>query len=144
MAKWIPGTEAVTVERCQAFDVRKFGFEDGRIGQRAGEKFDFWRKDCAGLGVALDRKVYDEGYAEGLSQYCSCQNGFMAGVKDEFAEFKLQYLMCKSPQYKKFISGHEKGLTHIKNPELSKKINDVKTEYDEPKIQALAQSICPQ
>lgn len=138
----ITGLEPVTQERCQAKDVRQMGFDDGKTGQRIGERFEFWVKDCAGVGVRLDRKAYDDGYAEGLSSYCSCENGFLAGVKDEYTEFKLQYLMCKKPLFQQFLSGHEFGKLQIKNEELSKKVGPFKTEFNEPAILALAKTTC--
>ena len=142
MSKILPIGEPVTEERCKAFDLKQMGFADGSIGQRQGEKYEFWRKDCAAFRVTLDREAYDQGYQEGLSQYCSCENGFVAGVKEEFKGLKGQYVMCQSANYKRYVEGHNKGQAQASNQHLAKKINYLKIEYNEPAIQAMATASC--
>lgn len=142
VAKIIPIGEPVTTERCQALDMKKMGFDDGKIGQRSGDKFEFWVKDCAAVRVTLNRAAYDEGYSEGLKFYCSCENGFDSGVREEIAEIKTQRVMCAGKQLKEFLAGHEKGSLQSKNEELVKKAGQFKWEYNDPNIQAMAKASC--
>lgn len=144
VARILPIGEPVTAERCQGFDAKTMGVDDGKTGQRQGEKFEFWHKDCAIVGVKLDRSRYDEGYLEGLADYCSCEQGFVAGIKEEFTQLKGQYQMCRKSEYKNFMGGHEKGKLQVTNQDLVKKINHLKTDYNEPAILSQAKASCSQ
>lgn len=142
VSKILPIGEPVTKERCEQIDVKALGFKDAKNGQRPGDKFDFWKKDCAAFGVTLDRALYDQGYQEGMAYYCSCENGFVAGVKEEIAEFKKQFMLCSKADYKHFISGHQMGKKHSKDENLVKKTGLYKKEYNEDAIVDAAKAHC--
>lgn len=108
-----PGFEPVTRERCEALDMRAIGEADGKNAQRAGDKFDYWKKDCRNVGVNLDRALYDEGYARGLEQYCSCEEGFISGAKEEFEELRGQFQSCGKAMYKEFVRGRDLGKKEV-------------------------------
>ncbi|PWU12813.1 MAG: hypothetical protein C5B49_15755 [Bdellovibrio sp.] len=142
MAKIIPIGQPVTRERCEQIDLKRMGLQDGREGQRSGDKFEFWVKDCASFGVRFDRSLYDAGYEEGLRFYCSCGNGFLAGVKDELAEARGQYLLCDRNQFTEFLNGHKEGLNFKADPVLVKKKDQFTNLYDEKAIFAKAGMFC--
>lgn len=104
-----PGFAPVTRERCEALDLRAIGETDGKNAQRAGDKYDYWKKDCGTFGVTLDRAAYDEGYAQGLARYCSCEEGYISGMKEEFEELRGQFQSCGKQLYKEFLRGRELG-----------------------------------
>lgn len=119
----------VTADRCRSMDLEKMGYDDGKLGQRQGEKYEFWVKDCRATGAPFDRAVYDKGYAEGIKYYCSCEAGFASGVRDEYTEIKGQYFTCPRKDYNVFLRGHEAGKKYKEDPTMVKKINHYKNEY---------------
>lgn len=119
MAKIIPIGEPVTAVRCQNLDARKLGFEDGRVGNRSGERFEFWAKDCAAFSVRLSRELYKAGYNDGLKIYCSCETGFTAGAQGEFTALKAQFLMCSKAEHANFVRGVELGKAHLGKAEVA-------------------------
>ena len=142
MAKIIPIGEPVTKERCEKLDMHQMGFTDGELGQRIGDKYEFWTKDCRSMGVVLNREVYNKGYDEGLHFYCSCQKGFSSGVHGEVIELKGQYLACTKAEYQEFSRGHELGKKYTEDTAMTKKINVNKTDYFEDVILAKAKTEC--
>ena len=139
--QFVPG-EPVTAERCQKMDVQQLGFKDGERGQRQGDKFEFWMKDCRGVGATLDRGLYNQGYADGLKIYCSCEQGFVAGVHDEFTEMRGQYYTCTKPEYAVFLKGHAAGKKYVQDPTLTKKEGPFKTTYFDELILIKAKDEC--
>lgn len=142
VAKILPIGEPVTVERCKALDMKKIGYEDAVAGNRNGDKYEFWLKDCASLGARPDRAIYDAGYSDGLAVYCSCEIGFQAGVKEEYTELKKQYMMCTKKEFTRFQEGHKLGLPHAKDEKLVKKTGPFNFSYDETEIEKLAKTSC--
>jgi hypothetical protein len=142
--QWIPGVEPVTAERCEKLDLKGMGYKDGEIGQRPGDRYDFWMKDCRSVGVRLNRDLYDEGFAEGLKVYCSCEKGFNAGVRDEFTEMQGQYYSCVKKEFAVFLQGHAAGKKYSQDPRFMKKDGPYKTTYFDEPIQAKAKEECDQ
>lgn len=95
--------------------MKAMGEQDGRVGNRPGEKLDFWKRDCGPFGVEFNRPLYDEGYNNGLKTYCSCEEGFMVGVRGQFEELKGQFLACPKAMYKTFIAGRDLGTKEFPN-----------------------------
>lgn len=132
----------VTKERCEAIDIKDYGFKDGSEARRPRERFESWVADCRAFGVRLNPELYDQGYQQGLAQYCSCENGFKAGVKNQFTEIKGQYFMCSRAAYERFIRGHEAGLEFKNDPRFVNVISSIKVEYFEAKIDQQAVTSC--
>lgn len=112
--------DSVTAERCQKLDMKALGFENGKLGQRKGDRFEFWVKDCEARGIALDRALYDQGYDEGNLVYCSCENGYVSGARGEFEELKGQFGACTKARYEAFKAGRalgDKKYGHLKFPQ---------------------------
>ncbi|MBX3019046.1 MAG: DUF2799 domain-containing protein [Bdellovibrionaceae bacterium] len=142
VAKILPFGEPVTKERCEAFSVHDFGVKDGAEARKRGERFESWQGDCRAFGVKFDRAEYERGYDEGLANYCSCEKGFTVGVKGGFAELRGQYFMCESKQYAHFHRGFAEGKKLDKDETLVRKVNEIKTEYDEKLILERATFVC--
>lgn len=143
VSKFLGFGAPVTKERCEAMDLRKMGYEDGKTGQRAGEKFDFWVKDCRALGAKFDRAEYDQGYAEGMKYYCSCPHGFLAGVRGEYTEIKGQFFNCPRREYWSFERGHAAGKKYEKDMTLMEKEGPYKMKYFEDRIAEKSAAECP-
>lgn len=99
----------LSAERCRSLNLYQIGFYDGENGQRSRDKFDFWFKDCRTVGVVLDAKIYDEGYALGLEKFCSCQSGIRSAMNKEILELKSQYFMCGKEDFAQFSRGFGLG-----------------------------------
>lgn len=141
VAKIFPVGEPVTAERCQALDLKDLGYKDGSEGQRSGPRFDFWSPDCRAFGVKLDRALYEGGYADGITNYCSCEKGFAAGVRNELNEFRGQYYICKRVDYARFIKGHAAGLD-FKSDAAYVNVKGVHSFYNDEAITQKGQAIC--
>ena len=139
--KIVPG-EPITKERCEKIDTHQLGYRDGSEGQRNGDKYEFWYKNCAALGVKLDKPKYDEGYKEGLATYCSCEEGFASGVRDTIGELRGQMYMCDKPERDRYYKGHAEGKNHIKDEALSKPKTQFEREYFDDKIKEQAGVFC--
>lgn len=134
--------EPVTKERCQQLDVRQIGYRDGEQGQRRGNKYDFWLKDCRSIGATLNRDLYNQGYDEGVKLYCSCEKGFGSGVREQFTEMQGQYYTCTRKEYEIFLKGHEAGKKYAKDPTMSKKDGPHKYVYFDEFILPKAKEEC--
>lgn len=143
VAEILPIGQPVTAERCRALNMSEFGLKDGREGRRQGDRYDFWVQDCKAFGVKLDRSLYDEGFKEGIAEYCSCEKGFTAGVKSEFAELRGQYYICSKSDYGDFLRGHQAGSDYNEDSRFMKRISEVKVEYNDEAISAKAAEMCP-
>ncbi len=118
------------------------GLKDGQEGQRLGQRWDFWKKDCAALGVSWDRQRYNDGYVAGLGEFCSCEKGFDSGIREEYIETKAQFYTCQKDQFISFSRGHGLAKPFVDNPSLSKKINPYKIDYLQDAIAAKAKESC--
>lgn len=144
VAQFIGVGAPVSKERCESLDLNKMGFADGELGQKNGDKFSFWEKDCRQVGLKLDRDAYDKGYADGLLVYCGCESGFKSGVHDEVLGFKGQYFMCSKAQFKFFEDAHVEGAKLKDDATLVQKGPAYQINYQEELIQAKASAFCSQ
>lgn len=142
VASFLGVGEPVSKERCEKLDMHQMGFDDGKLGQRKGDKYDFWVKDCRQADIKLDKSVYDQGYQEGLQVYCGCENGYLTGVKDQYLELKGQYYNCDKEKYKAFISAYEEGKKQKENPEWVVKGPKFEVSYKEELILEAAKKVC--
>lgn len=144
VAQFIGVGAPVSKERCESLDLNKMGFLDGEQGQKNGDKFSFWEKDCRQVGLKLDHEAYDKGYSEGLLVYCGCESGFKSGVHDEVLGFKGQYFMCSKSQFNFFETAHAEGTKLKDDVTLVQKGPANQITYQEELIQAKAATFCSQ
>ena len=67
-------------DECRNADWRLIGYEDGSKG-RLSDYLGNHRKACAEYDVTPDMEAYLQGRAEGLTQYCRPQNGYLLGKR---------------------------------------------------------------
>ena len=75
----ITGCASMSEEECLTADWYTIGYEDGSRGYTA-DQIGNRRQACAKHGVAPDFRVYQDGRAEGLKEYCQPQRGFNVGA----------------------------------------------------------------
>lgn len=74
----LSGCAGMNENECVMADWRTIGFEDGTAG-RSQSRIGEYRQDCADHGVTPNLAQYQDGYAEGLRNYCTESNGFAQG-----------------------------------------------------------------
>ncbi len=103
----LPG-KILSRQDCQQLDMKNLGYKDGLEASRAGQSYEKWAWSCKHFRVSMDRASYDEGYQQGLSVYCSCESGFVSGVRRETPELKGQFFVCGAKK-DLFFWAHEQG-----------------------------------
>ena len=76
------GCASMDKDECRTADWRAIGLEDGAAG-RALERLGDHRKACAKHGVTPDTDRYIAGRTEGLTTYCTPDNGYRVGRAGE-------------------------------------------------------------
>ena len=75
----LTGCATLNKEQCLRGDWRGVGWTDGMNGEPA-VRIEQHREACAEYGVRPDQKLYMDGRAEGLRQYCELDNAFQTGL----------------------------------------------------------------
>lgn len=85
---------------CAGADWYTLGFEDGRKGAST-DQLASYRQQCGPFGITPNAGAYAQGRSEGLTLYCTADNGFRVGRNGEDyhgvcppeleAEFKRRY-----------------------------------------------------
>ena len=73
------GCSSMSENECVTGDWYAIGYEDGSRGYTA-DQLGVRRRACAKHGVAPDFRIYQQGRAEGLQEFCQPQRGFNVGV----------------------------------------------------------------
>ena len=83
--RWVPvfcalasGCAGLSQSECLAGDWYGVGFADGARGVQRSQLLKH-QKACGRHGVVPDSVVYEEGWAEGVLQFCTPENGFEQG-----------------------------------------------------------------
>jgi len=98
------GCASVSKEDCLLTDWYEIGRQDGRQG-RPRTAFQGRAKACLEHGINADRQAYYSGHDQGLTYYCSEQNGFELGQKG------LAYnAVCPLRLEPNFRAGYNKGM----------------------------------
>jgi hypothetical protein len=74
------GCATLNKEECLRGDWRDVGYKDGVSGEPA-DRYAKHREACADHGVQPDERLYMNGRAEGLREYCQIDNAFQTGLK---------------------------------------------------------------
>jgi len=91
---------------CTSADWRMIGFEDGTAGRnqaRIGE----YRKDCAEHGVTPNLALYQQGYSEGVRNFCTESNGFNYGRRGG-----SYHGICPDDMKTDFLAAYSLGREH--------------------------------
>lgn len=76
----LAGCATLNKEACLSGDWRDLGMKDGVNGESAA-RIEKHRKACAEYGIRPDERLYMDGRAEGLREYCQIENAFQSGLK---------------------------------------------------------------
>jgi len=75
---WVSGCATLSEDECLAGNWRSIGFEDGAQGQ-APDRVGEHRSACERHGITPNFELWRLGYDEGLTRYCTRDNGFRVG-----------------------------------------------------------------
>lgn len=78
----LAGCATLSREQCLHGDWYGIGLADGQMGQPAS-RIDQHASACAQYGVGPDSKLYMEGRAQGLLDYCRYDNAFATGLRGQ-------------------------------------------------------------
>lgn len=88
---------------CQATDWRNYGYNDGLLGVPAADRAERFA-DCAELGHPADIAAYNAARADGLSEYCTVQNGYAIGYSG-----RSYRGVCPPHLSQGFAQGYDRG-----------------------------------
>lgn len=116
------GCASMSKEQCLTANWLDQGFQDGRNGQTLTRLEDH-RKACEKVGVIPDRSLYLEGRDQGITHYCTAENGLRQGRNGK------PYLnSCPAHLQHEFLIAYEQG-RELYNAE--KRVNDLDYEVSE-------------
>ena len=76
----LTGCAGMNKSECLTADWQMIGFEDGSVGKPQSNISEY-RKACADHGITPSLAQYQQGYAEGVRNYCTQSNGFDQGKR---------------------------------------------------------------
>lgn len=77
----LSGCATLNLEQCLRGDWYGIGLADGRDGLPAPDRLDRHMQACARHGVRVDVRLYHQGHAQGLLDYCRIDNAFDTGLR---------------------------------------------------------------
>ena len=72
------GCAVMSESQCRNADWYLVGEQDGRAGETPARLSKYY-ETCAEYGITPDRDEYTAGYEQGLTYYCTAQNGYQQG-----------------------------------------------------------------
>jgi len=73
---------AISKKDCLADDWQTKGYKDGQQGKSA-DVIGSYAKTCAKHGITPDAEAYSDGFAVGIVEYCTPENGFREGEDND-------------------------------------------------------------
>jgi len=79
----LSGCATLSLEQCRYGDWYGIGLADGRAGLPAAGRLERHIQACARHGVRIDDRLYLQGHAQGLMDYCRIDNAFDTGLRGQ-------------------------------------------------------------
>jgi hypothetical protein len=116
------GCATLSQEACLEGDWFRIGYEDGFKGYQSSRIVDHV-KACREYNIAPDKSDYQKGWDDGVTNYCTKENGYEIGE-----DVDTYRNVCPSHLEKEFLQGYLLGLdaaeTEI-NQDISKKNREI-------------------
>lgn len=100
---FLSGCAAMNEQECQTASWYDIGLEDGSAG-RPMTNLSAYRQACAKHGVTADAGQYNQGYNEGVINFCTPQKGYNLGRNGQ-----QYYGVCPAPLERPFVSAYQEG-----------------------------------
>lgn len=138
----ISGCATMSKEECKVANWKNVGFNDGASGEAV--LLADHAESCAKTGITPNRTLYMQGYVEGEKNYCTYDNGLIAGEENKYigdvckkpglkAPFNDGYLQGK----KRYAKKQEINLKREELGQLDKRANDIKSGKEKGGMAAL-------
>lgn len=97
------GCATLNESECRSADWSQLGARDGGLGY-SRDRLQDHRKACSEFGLAADDAAWSEGYAAGLADYCTADNGYRVGRQGgHYAN------VCPAQAERRFVPAYELG-----------------------------------
>lgn len=100
----LSGCATLSETECASGNWQQIGYKDGKSG-RDSDYIIKHESACIEYGVQLDRVAYEAGRQQGLTRYCTADNGFSRGSRGSSPN-----LSCSSQQFPVYFDGYSQGL----------------------------------
>ena len=100
----LSGCATLSETECVSGNWEQVGYQDGKSG-RDSDYILRHESACIEYGVQLDRVAYEAGRQQGLTRYCTADNGFSRGSRGSSPN-----LSCSSQQFPVYFDGYNQGL----------------------------------
>ncbi len=100
----LSGCSTMSLEQCVAINWHGLGYQDGKAG--LAQYIGRHGRDCKSYGIQPQYQLYDDGYHEGLSVYCSPGRGFTEGQAGRSYNH-----VCPDALEPAFLAEYQKGLS---------------------------------
>lgn len=100
---FLSGCATMNKSECQVANWEIIGMEDGAAG-KVNSNIGKHRQACAEHGIAPNLEQYQKGYQQGISQFCTYDNGFQQGSSG-----RRNNGVCTGNLKQAFSQGYNKG-----------------------------------
>ena len=97
------GKPTVSENQCKAGDWQSIGFRDGASGY-ASTRILNHQEACGEFGIVPERGSYLSGWQDGVTTYCTADNGFQLGLRG-----RALNTVCSQDLREPFASAHADG-----------------------------------
>jgi hypothetical protein len=75
----LAGCETMSAEQCAVADWRALGYQDGN--RNGASRFSDRAESCAERGISADAGQYQDGFSQGLREFCRPERGFSLALR---------------------------------------------------------------
>ena len=122
----LSGCATMDAESCQGADWRQIGADDGAGGQSA-DQFDTYQRECREFGIQADHASYQAGWNEGITLYCTRDNGYVVGRKGDYYGDTCPGAM-RDPFYVGYMAGRAISQAQARIDQVQHALDEVRDE----------------
>lgn len=94
-----------TEKRCATANWGEIGHSEAMRGQDMEERVAHWNARCSEFSVQVDQNLYSQGYQAGVQEYCSINNAYDVGSRNNI----LNYGLCQKNIIGKLKKANQDG-----------------------------------
>lgn len=114
---------SLSLEECRSSDWYSLGLADGNRGATASQ-LNQYQKDCHEFNLKVDAAQWQQGYQQGLINYCLPENGYRVGLAGEH-----YYGVCSNNQFvERYNQGYEQYLVNQRLAEIAERLYAIDSE----------------
>lgn len=114
---------SLSLEECSSSDWYTLGLADGNRGATA-TRLNQYQKDCNEFNLKVDASQWQQGYQQGLINYCLPENGYRVGLEGE-----SYYGVCSNNQFvERYNQGRQQYLVNKRLAEIADRLHAIDSE----------------